>query len=266
MNESYLELSYWQVAAAALLIAINGLVSLSLRLGMERQLAIASIRMTIQLLLVGLVLRWVFAFNAAYAVVSLMVLMTLIAGVSAVQRTTSRFSGIWTSSVVSVWASSWLVTGCALFGIVQVEPWYRPQYAIPLLGMILGNTLSGISLGLERFGSDLDVRRDEIETLLALGATRWEAANSAVREAIRTGMIPTVNAMMVTGIVSLPGMMTGQLLSGVDPIQAVKYQIVIMFLLASGTALGTVSIVLLSFSRLFNARHQFRHWAIQRRA
>jgi len=256
MPDSYLALSYWQVAAAALLIVVNGLISLSLRLGLERQLAVASVRMTIQLLIVGLVLHWVFAFNAAYAVVALMMLMTLIAGVSAVERTKSRFAGIWSSSIVSVWASSWLVTLIALLGIVQVQPWYRPQYAIPLMGMILGNTLSGISLGLDRFSSDLEVRRDEIETWLALGATRWEAANSAVREAVRTGMIPTLNAMMVTGIVSLPGMMTGQLLSGVDPIQVVKYQLVIMFLIAAGTALGTVGVVLLSFRCLFGERHQ----------
>jgi putative ABC transport system permease protein len=258
MPDSYLELSYWQVAAAALLIAVNGAVSLCLRLGLERQLAIASIRMTAQLILVGLVLRWVFALNVAYAVVSLMVLMTLIAGVSAVERTKSRYPGIWVSSIISVWASSWLVGGIALFGIIDVEPWYRPRYAVPLLGMILGNTLSGISLGLDRFSSELDVRRDEIETYLALGATRWEAASSPAREAVRTAMIPTLNAMMVTGIVSLPGMMTGQLVSGIDPTQAVRYQLVIMFLIAAGTALGSVAVVLLSFRFLFDAWHRLR--------
>jgi putative ABC transport system permease protein len=256
MGDSYLELSYRQVAAAALLIVINGLISLCLRLGLGRQLAIASARMTVQLLLIGFVLNWVFAFSSVYAVLSLMALMTLVAGGSAVERTRNRYSGIWVNSIISVWASSWLVTGLALTGIVQVSPWFRPQYAIPLLGMILGNTLSGISLGLDRFSGDLEARRDEIETLLALGATRWEAANSSVREAVRTGMIPTLNAMMVTGIVSLPGMMTGQLLSGVDPIEAVKYQLVIMFLIAAGTGIGTVAVVLLSFRCLFSEWHQ----------
>ena len=120
------------------------------------------------------------------------------------------------------------------------DPWRQPQYTIPLLGMILGNTLNGISLGLGRLTEELAVRRDQVELLLSLAHTRWEAARlRAVRQAVRTGMIPTINAMMVTGIVSLPGMMTGQLLSGVDPVDAVKYQIVIMFLIASGTALGT---------------------------
>ena len=123
--------------------------------------------------------------------------------------------------------------------------------------MILGNTLNGISLGLDRLGSELASKRDQVDTLLALGATRWEAARAAVQQAVRTGMIPTINSMMVVGLVSLPGMMTGQLLAGVDPLQAVMYQIVIMFLIAAGTSLGTVSVVLLGYRRLFTADHQF---------
>jgi putative ABC transport system permease protein len=141
--------------------------------------------------------------------------------------------------------------------IVRVRPWYAPQYAIPLLGMILGNTLNGVSLGLDRLGTELAGKRDQVESLLALGATRWEAARGPIEQAVKTGLIPTINAMMVVGIVSLPGMMTGQLLAGTSPVEAVKYQIVIMFLIASGTALGTVLVVLLSFRRLFNDDHQF---------
>jgi putative ABC transport system permease protein len=145
----------------------------------------------------------------------------------------------------------------ALTAIVQADPWYLPQYAIPFLGMILGNTLTGISLGLDRFGEALTTGRDAVEMRLTLGATRWEAALPAIREAVRTGMIPILNSMTVAGLVSLPGMMTGQLLSGVDPVEAVKYQIVIMFVIASATALGTVGVVLLSYRRLFNRHHQF---------
>ncbi len=125
--------------------------------------------------------------------------------------------------------------------------------------MILGNTLTGVSLGLDRLGSELigSGKREQVEALLALGATRWEAARRPIQQAVKTGLIPTINAMMVVGIVSLPGMMTGQLLAGTPPVEAVKYQIVIMFLIASGTALGTVLSVLLSFRRLFNDDHQF---------
>jgi putative ABC transport system permease protein len=107
--------------------------------------------------------------------------------------------------------------------------------------------------------------RPEVEALLALGATRWEAARRPVEEAVRTGLIPILNAMMVVGVVSLPGMMTGQILAGASPLEAVKYQIVVMFLIASGTAIGTVSVVLLSYRRLFNSSHQFQYQLVKER-
>ena len=128
--------------------------------------------------------------------------------------------------------------------------------------MVLGNTLNGISLGMDRLGEELDGKRDQVETLLALGATRWEAARAPVQQALRTGMMPTINSMMVVGLVSLPGMMTGQLLAGADPMQAVMYQIVIMFLIAAGTSLGTLSVILLGYRRLFNHDHPFLPWRI----
>ena len=258
MDSSYLELSYWQVGIAALLVLVNGAISLILHLRLERPLAIASARMVVQLLLVGLLLKSVFAWSRWYAVLGLMGVMTIVAGVAAVDRVRHRYRRIHLDSIISVWASSWAMTAFALFAVMQRGwQWYEPQYAIPVLGMILGNALSGISLGLDRLGDDLIGRRDQVETLLSLGATRWEAARSAVQSAVRTGMTPMINSMTIVGIVSLPGMMTGQLLSGVEPIEAVKYQIVILFLIAAGTSLGTISVVLLAYRRLFNRRHQF---------
>ncbi len=254
---TYLQLSYSQVALAALLILANGALSLALGLGLGRLLLVASARTTVQLLLVGLILQRVFSLRHWGPVLALTLLMVLIAGLAAVRRTSWRYRGIWISSTVSILLSSWLVAGLALGVIVRVEPWYLPQYAIPFLGMILGNSLNGISLGLERFADALVERRDRVELYLTLGATRWEAALPAIRQAVRTGMIPILNSMTVAGLVSLPGMMTGQLLAGVPPVEAVKYQIVIMFLIASATGLGTVGAVLLSFLRLFNHRHQF---------
>jgi putative ABC transport system permease protein len=257
MAKPYIELSYFQVLLATLLILINGAISVLLKLELERRLLLAAVCTIVQLLLIGLVLEWVFRLDRWYVVLAMMSVMTVIAGVAAIQRTHVRYPGIWLRSIGATWASSWVVAGIALGAIVQVRPWYTPQYAIPLLGMILGNTLNGVSLGLDRLGGELTGKRDQVETLLALGATRWEAARGPIRQAVRTGLIPTINAMMVVGIVSLPGMMTGQLLAGTSPVQAVKYQVVIMFLIASGTALGTVSVVLLSYRRLFNEDHQF---------
>ena len=257
MQNGYVQLEYWQLALAAGLILVNAAISLALKLGLGRQLLVAAVRTLVQLLLVGFVLEWIFGVGTWYGVLLMLLVMTLIAGVAAVRRTERRYHGIWLDSIVSMWASSWLIAAVALVAIVQPVPWYLPQYAIPLTGMILGNTLNGISLGLDRFGDELDGKRDWVETLLALGATRWEAARGPLQQAVRTGMIPTLNTMMVVGLVSLPGMMTGQLLAGAPPLQAVMYQIVIMFLIAAGTALGTVAVVLLSYRRLFNADHQF---------
>jgi putative ABC transport system permease protein len=265
METRYVQLSYFQVGLAALLILINGAISVVLKLGLERRLVLAALATITQLLLIGLVLEWVFRLNRWYLVLALMAAMTLIAGTAGVRRTHIRYPGIWLASVASVWASSWAMGSIALFVLVGVRPWYAPAYAIPLLGMILGNTLNGISLGLDRLGGELAARRPQVEALLTLGATRWEAARRPIQEAVRTGLIPIINAMMVVGIVSLPGMMTGQILAGASPLDAVKYQIVIMFLIASGTALGTVSVVLLSYRRLFNSSHQFLYHLVKDR-
>jgi putative ABC transport system permease protein len=104
---------------------------------------------------------------------------------------------------------------------------------------------------------ELTARRDRVEMALALGATRWEAARDPARQAARAGMIPTLNQMAVVGVVSLPGMMTGQVLAGQSPLQAVRYQIVIMFLIAAASALGTVGAVWLTYRRLFSSDHMF---------
>jgi putative ABC transport system permease protein len=257
-NSGYIPLHAWQVAAAAGLILVNAAVSLSLRLGLERRLIEAAVRTVAQLLLIGYVLKYIFQVDRWYLVLLLIGIMTLIAGLAAVRRAARRYPGVWLDSLISMWISSWVITAIALQGIVGVHPWV-PQYSVPILGMVLGNTLNGISLGLDRLGEELDSKRDQVDMLLALGATRWEAARGPIQQAVRTGMIPIINSMMVVGLVSLPGMMTGQILGGVSPVQASLYQIFIMFLIAAGTSLGTVSIVLLGYLRLFSLDHQFLH-------
>lgn len=141
--------------------------------------------------------------------------------------------------------------------MIRIQPWYEPQYAIPILGMILGNCLTGVSLGIERMTEELTAGRAAVEMSLALGASRWEAAQGPARQAVRAGMIPTLNQMAVVGLVSLPGMMTGQVLAGQSPLQAVRYQIVIMFLIAAASGLGVVGAVLLTYRRLFSPDHRF---------
>ncbi|MDY7021662.1 MAG: iron export ABC transporter permease subunit FetB [Cyanobacteriota bacterium] len=258
MSNQYLTISLGQLALSALLILINILLSLFLRLGLERDLFIASVRMIVQLLLIGYVLNWLFTLSNPGLVLAVALVMTAMAGISGVNRTSRRFSGVYWRSLISVLVSSFLITNLSAIGIIQIQPWYNPQYFIPLLGMILGNTLNGISLGLERFTEGLVQNREKIEMLLTLGATRWEASHREVKAAIRTGMIPTINSMMVMGIVSLPGMMTGQILAGASPLDAVRYQIIIVFSIASGSALGTLGVVLLAWQALLNTSHQLR--------
>lgn len=256
--DSPIELSMMQVGLAAMLIVLNGLLSVVLRLGLLKTFAIAAVRTVGQLLLLGLILKWIFEANRPGLVLLILAVMTIIAGVTACQRVTGRFFGFNLDIVLSIWSSSWLITAYGLLVVVQkTETWYQPQYTIPLMGMILGNALNGVSVGMRSFVESLRTRRREVEMQLTLGATRWEAALPLLRQAVQTGLTPIINAMMVVGVVSLPGMMTGQLLAGAAPTQAIRYQIVIMFLIASATTLGTVMSILLGYRRAFSSHHQF---------
>ena len=255
---SYPTLTSAQVAIAAALILVNGAISFWLRLRLEKSLALAALRMVVQLMILARILNWVFALDRWISVLAIASVMTLIAGVTATRRCQRAYPFMLLDTVAAVWLSSWCVTGYAMTVVLTaVERWYEPRYLIPFVGMVLGNTLNGISIGLSTFTDAAYRESNEIDAMLSLGATRWEACRSPVQNAIRTGMTPIINSMMIVGLVSLPGMMTGQLLAGAEPGDAVKYQIVIIFLIASATALGTTSAVLLAFRRLFNSDHQF---------
>lgn len=260
----YHALSFFDVALASLLMGVNLGLSFAFRLGLARSLLIASVRMASQLLLVGYALEWIFSLAHPLPVILMALMMAGVAGVTAVNQTSHRFPGIYWDSLVAVLGASFLITALAVLGILRLQPWFEAQYVIPLLGMVLGNAMNGVSLALDRYVQGLKQRRILIETHLALGATRWEAAHAEIREAVRIGMVPTINSMLVTGIVSLPGMMTGQILAGASPIDAVRYQILIVFMLAAATALAALSILLLAFYRLFDPRHRLRLDLLQR--
>ena len=253
-----IELSWTRLGVAALLIAINAVISIIYRLQMERTLAIATLRTVVQLTAIGYVLTWIFALAVWYAVLPLLLAMCVLAANAAVGRNQRRYPGMWRAALGSIFLAAGSVLMFAMLVVVRPDPWWNPRYIIPILGMILGNSLTGVALGLDRFVSGVVERRAEIEMLLSHGATRGEAVRRLRADAVRVGMIPIINSMMVVGTVSLPGMMTGQILSGTPPQTAVAYQIVIMFLLAAATALGTVTVVVLSERRLFDPRHRPR--------
>lgn len=266
MNETgTIALTAADLAVACGLVLVAGVVSVGLKLGLERRLALASVRTVVQLLLVGYVLRSIFGLDSLPAVLLLALIMIVVASRAAIGRVSHTFGGATWQAFVTLLLTG-LVTSVTVTGLViKVDPLWEPRYLIPLLGMILGNGLTGISLCLDTLLEQLTERRGEVEMELAHGATRWEAARGPVRKAVRRGMIPIINTMMVVGIVALPGMMTGQILAGADPLQAVKYQIVIMFMVAGGTSLGSISIALLAYRRLFDDHHRLRYDLIRRR-
>jgi putative ABC transport system permease protein len=260
-----LELSLVDVGIAAVLVILAGVISLLMRLKLEVRLGIAAVRTVIQLLLVGYILRWVFAIDNYLLVLGVAVIMVALASRAAVARPRFKFSGVTIFAFLSLVTSGFLTAFTVTAVIIKISPWYNPQYLIPLVGMILGNGLTGLSLCLDQLLETLKERRQEVEMELALGATRWEAARGPLSDAVRRGMIPIINSMTVVGIVSLPGMMTGQILQGADPLNAVKYQIVVMFMIAAATALSSIVIALLVFRRLFNSKHQLRADLIQKK-
>jgi putative ABC transport system permease protein len=241
----------WQLGLATLFVVFVGVLSIRLSLGITKDLAIATVRTYLQLLALGIVLRWVFGVDSVWLVVALLAFMVLMASRILVQRSPDAPAGIFGSVFVSMALTGIIVTFSVTGVIVQVKPWYLPQYVIPLAGMVLGNSMNGIALALERMFADLDARKDEVLALTALGATPWEASHGAMRHALRAGLIPTINSMAAAGIVFIPGMMSGQILAGADPVIATGYQIVVMLMVAAATAMGGVMALTLTHRRRF---------------
>lgn len=254
------DLSPWDLSLAAVLILVLVVLSWRLRLGLSGQLVVAAMRTTIQLLLIGLVLKKLFAHVDLIWVVLMAFVMLAAAGREVMGRQKRKFTGIWGFGMgtLAMFISSFSVTFLALSVIISPQPWFAPQYAIPLLGMLLGNTMNGIAISLDRLTASAWAQRQQIEGRLLLGDTGSQAIDPIRKESIRSGLIPIINAMMAAGLVSLPGMMTGQILGGNPPMVAVKYQILIMFLIAGGTGLGTMAAVWFGSRRLFDDRERLR--------
>ena len=244
----------WQgLAMATVFVIFVGIVSIRMSLGITKDLAIATVRTYVQLLALGFVLRWVFGINSPWLVVGLILVMVLAAAQIVLKRSPDAPRGIFGSAFVAMALTGFIVTFAVTGVIVQVQPWYLPQYVIPLAGMVLGNSMTGIALAIERLYSDFDAREDELLALTALGATPWEAAHGSIRDALRAGLIPTINSMAAAGIVFIPGMMAGQILAGADPVTATGYQIVVMLMVAAATAMGSVIALMLTYRRRFTA-------------
>lgn len=253
MDASVIPISDFQLALSVLLVVITGAVSAALRLGLLKSLLWGTVRTFVQLTLIGYVLNYVFALDSLVVVVVLVLIMCYIAARAAVQRAANIPSGagVTLPAFVALVFSTFLVGVLVTQLIIVPEPWYSAWVIIPIFGLILGNSMNGIALAVDRLYAETRARRGEVEALLAFGATPWEAVRDCVREAIRAGMTPTINSLMVVGLVFLPGMMTGQILGGVDPQLAVRYQIVVMLMIAAAVAIGCLILVGISYRRMF---------------
>ncbi len=251
-------LDQWSLLWLALPLVVVIAVSVALKLHQARRIGLASARALTQLLVVGAVIGWVFNREAWWWIVGLLIAMSIIAGVTAAGqiRWARRWRARVSAGMTLVLAG---VTGVVLLFlcrvVVGVEQW-DARYLIPLGGMLLGNAMTSATLSAERIGSELRQRRRDVEAMLALGASPGQAVAPAFRLAVGAAIMPTLNAMMIVGVVKLPGMMTGQMLGGTDPFQAALYQMLILVGILTTDLVTAVLTAAFTYRRFFTRAWQ----------
>lgn len=257
---TYVALTYWDLLLASLLLLINGVISFAFKLKLERSLAISAVRMVLQLSMIAVLLRYVFASDAFLPTLAFALLM-LVATIYEVSSHQARRISGWQGYALAggpPFAAGLITTLFAVTAIIEAEPWYAPRFFLPILGMIVGNALAGAGLVLDTIAEAASRERPTIEARLALGQTRLMALSDIVRRAVRAGMLPIMSMMATAGIVAIPGMMTGQILAGADPTEAAKYQVMILFLIAGATGLAVLTAAFGSVLLLTDDRHRLR--------
>ena len=255
-----ISLSPMDLALAGVLVALDAGVSIALRLQLHRQLLWAGARMVIQLIVVGYILRFIFALSSPAATLVIILIMMAIAAREVAARPARSFKGLmgYGVSAAAVTLATLLTAGLALTTAIRPHPWYDPRYAISLTGIILGSVLNAGSLTLDGIVGGVWRERTAIEAQLGLGVPFRVAVRPLLREAIRKGLLPIINQMSAAGLITLPGIMTGQILAGMDPVEAVKYQILLMFLLAGASGVAALAIADLTLRGLTDARQRLR--------
>ncbi len=228
------------------------ILSKTLRLQLETDMIIATIRSIIQLLIVGYILKFVFDSNS-FLYIFLMVLLMILAATQNARKKGKKIKGItWKIAVTLIIVES--LTQGILLGF-QIVP-ATAQYIISISGMVIGNSMVLSILFLNRFTAEVESHEDETELILSLGGTPKQAIHQQLIQSIKARMIPTIEAQKTMGLVQLPGMMSGQIIAGADPIQAVQFQLLILFLLLTTAAFTSVLLGFLSYPTLFNERMQ----------
>lgn len=253
----------FDMALVGLLFTLVLALSVRERLGLEKQLIIGSLRTVIQLFLVGYIIEYIFHLNRWYIVLFALSFMVMVAAQTASARQKKKIKGLYLLMGFSIFTGTLITTFIVSFIVLKIDPWYNPMYLVPLAGMIIGNSMNGGAIAGERFYCELQSRLDQVETLLILGHDYRYACEQAKREAVKAAMIPTLNSMMTVGLVTLPGMMTGQILAGADPILATKYQIIVMLMVASTVTITSVIFVNLSMHRYFAKGQRLKKYLLR---
>ncbi|MDQ0220194.1 iron export ABC transporter permease subunit FetB [Peribacillus cavernae] len=226
-------------------------LSQAFKLGLGRDLIITSIRATIQLFIVGYILKMVFGFDNPFAVILMLLIMIIVAAENAAKRGKGLPYIFWkiflTISFVEI------ITQGFLLGL-QIVP-ATPQYIISISGMIIGSSMVIANLFLNRLKGELEMRKEEVLLVLSLGGSIKQSIYPILKQSIRSSLIPTIEGQKTIGLVQLPGMMTGQIIAGADPIQAVRFQLLIVFMILSAASLTAIILGFLIYPGLFN-RHQ----------
>ena len=259
MNNSIINLSIVQLSIAYIFILVLLVIFKSRGIKREKQILIASVRMTVQLTIMGYVLMIVFEHGSWWLTAIMIAIMMAFAIYNAIKRVKNTMSKqLQRMIAVSMVCGALVTSAFFIIVVLQVRPWFDPQYFIPISGMIVGNCMTGIALGANKLCSDMDEKRVMVENSLMLGATPAQAAKEIVDDAFDSAILPTMNNMLTMGIVSLPGMMTGQILSGVFPLTAIKYQIGIMLAILGATALTSILFVMLGYKTFFTQDNRFK--------
>ncbi|REB08028.1 iron export ABC transporter permease subunit FetB [Sporosarcina sp. BI001-red] len=245
-------MSWMTLSLTLLFVFIPLLLSKTLNLGLERDTMVAALRSTIQLIAVGFVLKFVFDSEHPIFII-LMVLLMIVAAVQNARHKGKAIKGI-TWKLFVTFVAIEVLTQTVLLGLHIVPA--TAQYIISLSGMVIGNSMVLAILFLNRFTAEVEAHRDESELILSLGGTPKQSINRQLLKSIQASMIPTIESQKTIGLVQLPGMMSGQIIAGADPIQAVQFQLLVVFLLLATAAMTSVLLGFLSYRSLFTERMQ----------
>jgi len=221
------------------------------KINLVKKTWVNAVRMSIQLILVGMYLGWLFKFNSLVINIIWLLVMMMVATRHILKNSKLKVKTLFLPVFSSLLIAMTLILVPIILGIVQPDPWWDARYLVPIGGMLLGNFLNSNIVALSHFSSELSKRYGEVKTALCFGASRFEATKPLVKESLVRGLTPVLTTMGTLGLVSLPGMMTGQILGGSFPIVAIKYQIVIMIAIVSAASVAlSLSLILVIFKLL----------------